>query len=171
MLLSACCLALLAAASARSLPIDDTPAGKYTSNTQQCIVSSPKLEACAHLPFGSDPSWWNVGGHLLQCCSALREFNKPGCFWCCAHMHAAPSHSHGSARNVQRAAVSSLRILPHFVQQRRDPCRLRDHSATLCMCHACRTAAGRFTRPHADCSQQPYRGGVRPRNWQPDQGA
>ena len=84
LLLVACCLALLAAASARSLSDEDRPASNYTSNTQQCIVSSPKLQACAHLPFedNSPGPWWDLGGQLLHCCSALREFNEPGCFWC-----------------------------------------------------------------------------------------
>ncbi len=82
LLLVVSCLALLGAASARSLSTGDTRASEYTSNTQQCIVSSPKLQACAQLPFGSNSAtWWNVGGHFLECCSALREFNGPGCFW------------------------------------------------------------------------------------------
>jgi len=70
-------------------------------------VSSPKLEACAHLPFGSDSAaWWNVGGHLLQCCSALRAFNKPGCFWCLLLHHAALRTSPVWQR--QHAAVCAL---------------------------------------------------------------
>ena len=60
LLLVVSCLTLQRAASARSLATGDTPAGEYTSNTQQCIVSSPKLQACAQLPFGSQLS------HLVE---------------------------------------------------------------------------------------------------------
>ena len=161
-----CCLALLAAASARSLPTNGTPAGNYTSNTQQCIVSSPKLEACAHLPFGGDSAtWWSLGGHLLQCCSALREFNKPGCFWCLPRHHAAPSDS---PVQVQRRATVYSSTQRTVLASAGSPAMRQ--SATSMVSDA--PGARRVTTVDTDCGlQQPYGGGVRPCNRQPDQGA
>ena len=120
LLLVVSCLALLAAASARSLPAGDTPAGNYTSNTQQCIVSSPKLQACAHLPFvGNSATWWDMGGHLLECCSALREFNKPGCFWYEAASFTCKELAvSGSAANC--AVVQSVSPMLTAASQERD---------------------------------------------------